>query len=904
MTTLAAIRDKRKFFVPEIIQTSSMDCGPAALAALLNGLGLSVSYGRLREACQTDVDGTSIDTLEDIANQLGVLAEQQLLPTDHVLLDVEQNLPAIAVVRHPTGVPHFVVCWRRHGDLVQVMDPAMGRRWQPVGSFLSELFVHSQVVPIKSLRGWLSGSGFQRPLRTRMAALGMSDSTISRLLDSAKSEKAWMRWAQLDAAVRMAASLQTSSAISAGEEATRLVETLAFHSEPSEIPESYFTIRPFRSDPPQATDAKQAIIRGAVLIAIRGRKQEDSAEVQKRMSALPADLKAALTAPPVQPIRTILGFLPRPQLGLLVLSGIAALIVALLQVELDALFRSTLHLITYLRPVLQRLAVPTVGGLFLLGIFLLTLINQWNTTRIGRYLEIRLRAALAAKLPTLNDHYFHSRPISDMTERAHSLSRVRQLPQLFVDGLRSLAMTAVTATALLWIVPSERMIIVLLLLATLGLPFLIQPLFLGLDMRVRTYAGSLIRSYLDALIGLSPTRTHAAERALTRDQEQLLTSWVNVRLQWLRYQVGVQGLQIFLGIGFIVWLVARYLGHGGDAAGLLLLFYWAMALPANAGEFAGSLQQYPDLRNVTLRLLEPLGAPSERTEDLLSVITMHDSRTVSIQLDQVSVVLAGRPVLQNVSIDIAAGTHVAVVGTSGAGKSTLVGLLLGFHRAATGQILVDGQPVTDEQLVQLRASVAWVDPDIRIWNRSLFDNLHYSQAGDRTHALREAIAIADLARVMARLPQGMATPLGEGGRLVSGGEGQRVRLGRTLLQTTPQLVLLDEPFRGLDRGQREQLLERARTVWDKITMIYVSHDIATTLSFPKVLVIENGQLIETGEPNVLAEKPDSRFAALLRAERMVQRDLWASPEWQRIEMVEGQLRIVEPEPPSQTKENG
>ncbi|HMY58771.1 MAG TPA: hypothetical protein PK472_10985, partial [Pseudomonadota bacterium] len=70
------------------------------------------------------------------------------------------------------------------------------------------------------------------------------------------------------------------------------------------------------------------------------------------------------------------------------------------------------------------------------------------------------------------------------------------------------------------------------------------------------------------------------------------------------------------------------------------------------------------------------------------------------------------------------------------------------------------------------------------------------------------------------------------------------------------------------------------------------------------LVIENGQLIETGEPNVLAEKPDSRFAALLRAERMVQHDLWASPEWQRIEMVEGQLRIVEPEPPSQTKENG
>ena len=80
-----ALQTRRRLLVPEVVQTSTMDCGPAALKCLLDGFGLPVSYGRLREACQTDVDGTSIDTLEDVAVQLGLEAEQIMLPVDYVL---------------------------------------------------------------------------------------------------------------------------------------------------------------------------------------------------------------------------------------------------------------------------------------------------------------------------------------------------------------------------------------------------------------------------------------------------------------------------------------------------------------------------------------------------------------------------------------------------------------------------------------------------------------------------------------------------------------------------------------------------------------------------------------------------------------------------------------------------
>src|SRR5689334_2372228 len=87
-----------RFIIPEVVQTSAMDCGPASLKCLLEGFGVPLSYGRLREACQTDVDGTSIDTIEEIAIQLGLDAEQTMMPADHVLLPEAKALPAIIVI--------------------------------------------------------------------------------------------------------------------------------------------------------------------------------------------------------------------------------------------------------------------------------------------------------------------------------------------------------------------------------------------------------------------------------------------------------------------------------------------------------------------------------------------------------------------------------------------------------------------------------------------------------------------------------------------------------------------------------------------------------------------------------------------------------------------------------------
>ena len=197
------MKSRRRLFVPEVVQTSAMDCGPASLKCLLEGFGISASYGRLREACQTDVDGTSIDTMEEAAVQLGLDAEQIMVPADHVLLGEADALPAIVVVRLANGVTHFVVAWRRHGPFVQLMDPGIGRRWITCKQFFEDLYLHTQAVTAAAWREWAGSKPFLDTLRRRMAGLDIQSRGAAGFVDRALHDAGWRGLAALDAGIRL-----------------------------------------------------------------------------------------------------------------------------------------------------------------------------------------------------------------------------------------------------------------------------------------------------------------------------------------------------------------------------------------------------------------------------------------------------------------------------------------------------------------------------------------------------------------------------------------------------------------------------------------------------------------------------------------------------------------------------
>jgi len=260
----------------------------------------------------------------------------------------------------------------------------------------------------------------------------------------------------------------------------------------------------------------------------------------------------------------------------------------------------------------------------------------------------------------------------------------------------------------------------------------------------------------------------------------------------------------------------------------------------------------------------------------------------AVTLERVSLRVAGHTILDNIDVSIRGGSHVAIVGPSGAGKSSLVGLLLGWHRPASGRVLIDGLLLDGNRLERLRGETAWVDPAVLIWNRSLLENLQYGKCADRHGSIGGVLHAADLRELLEHLPDGLQTPLGEGGALVSGGEGQRVRLGRAMLQTGTRLVILDEPFRGLDRERRRELLARARTLWADATLLCITHDVGETMTFDRVLVVEHGTIAEDGEPAKLAAA-HSRYRSMLEAEAAVRETFWSGGDWRRFRLEAGEL---------------
>jgi len=881
---------QRRFLVPEVVQTSAMDCGPAALKALLEGFEINVSYGRLREACQTDVDGTSIDMLEQIANQLGLEAQQIMVPLDHLFLPDSQLLPALTVIRLPNGLTHFVIIWREHGQFVQIMDPGMGRRWLTKKRLLDELYIHIQAVPAEVWYDWASSDGFCEPLRQRLDQLEVDEVDRERLLQTALETQDWKPLATLDAATRMVETLVRTEGLQSGTEAARVLERFFQKAHASadkiDIPQAFWSTKA------SPNNEQEVLFQATVVLQVSGIKEKTQADEElEAPEPLPPELAAALAEPASSPEHGLWeafkkdGFLTPTFL-------LMALLLAALGVTIEAMFfKGLLNIGQHLGFVGQRIGAVEALFAFFFIMLLLEMPISSSVTSMGRRLESRLRLAFLEKIPRLGDRYFHSRLTSDMTERAHDLRIIRTLPELAITFVRLNFQLILTTVGIIWISPNSLFLAILASGLVISLSLFSQSLLREQDLRFHTHDAALSRFYLDALLGLVPIRTHGAATALRNEYESLLVNWNNAGLDLARVRVLIIGVESLVNTSLAVWILFDYVAQGGEASGVLVLLYWVLKLPALGTEIANTAQQYPTLRNRVLRLLEPLNAPEE-TEMWYEKQTPYSpareaDQGVVLELENVSVQAGGHLILHEISANINAGEQVAIVGSSGAGKSSLVGLLLGWYHPADGTVLVDGELLQGERLHTLRKETAWVDPSVQIWNRSLRDNLYYGTEGAEEQ-LETIIEQADLLDVLNKLSDDVKTPLGEGGGLVSGGEGQRVRLGRAMLRPDVRLVILDEPFRGLDREKRRILLERCRRYWQDATLLFISHDVGDTQTFERVLVVEEGRVIEDDAPKTLMQQ-DSRYRALLDAEEAVRRGLWESAEWRHLWLEKGRL---------------
>jgi ATP-binding cassette subfamily C protein CydD len=214
-----------------------------------------------------------------------------------------------------------------------------------------------------------------------------------------------------------------------------------------------------------------------------------------------------------------------------------------------------------------------------------------------------------------------------------------------------------------------------------------------------------------------------------------------------------------------------------------------------------------------------------------------------------------RPALVEVSFEIGAGEHVALVGSSGAGKSTVLQLLLGFILSDRGRILVDGQPLAEIPATEWRQRLAWAPQLPYLFNDTLQANLCLGRPGASPDQIERAVRLAHLDDLVRSLPEGLQTRLGENAARLSGGQAQRLALGRAFLKNAP-LLLLDEPGANLDPQQEALLQDSINELSRGRTVLTIAHRLNLIRRADRVILLEQGRVAASGSHQELLAHSD------------------------------------------------
>ena len=254
---------------------------------------------------------------------------------------------------------------------------------------------------------------------------------------------------------------------------------------------------------------------------------------------------------------------------------------------------------------------------------------------------------------------------------------------------------------------------------------------------------------------------------------------------------------------------------------------------------------------------QPLALPAEQAPS----VCFHD---VHFAYDP------ARPILQGVSLTIAAGTTVAVVGPSGSGKSTLARLLYRFYDIQQGSITVNGQDIRSVTQQSLRRAIGIVPQDTVLFNDTVAYNIAYGRVGATREEIEDAARAARIHDFVASLPRGYDTMVGERGLKLSGGEKQRVAIARALLKNPP-IMVLDEATSALDSATERAIQHELHAVADNKTTLVIAHRLSTVVDAHEILVLDHGRIVERGtHAGLLAQ--GGRYAAMWALQQSTQQE--------------------------------
>ncbi len=235
-----------------------------------------------------------------------------------------------------------------------------------------------------------------------------------------------------------------------------------------------------------------------------------------------------------------------------------------------------------------------------------------------------------------------------------------------------------------------------------------------------------------------------------------------------------------------------------------------------------------------------------------------------IEFRRASFAYNGQAVLRDIDVHIPAGSTLAIVGRVGAGKSTLARLIPRLIQAGEGQILIDGKPIEQMPLRTFRNAIGYVPQDTFLFSESIRDNIALDLATPDDVA--RAIEVAQLAADLKTFPQGLETIVGERGVTLSGGQKQRTALARSVVRQ-PKILILDDSLASVDTRTEEQILKRLRQIMAERTTILIAHRISTVMAADRIIVLDEGRIVEEGTHDQLLNR-DGLYAEMYRRQHL------------------------------------
>ena len=479
---------------------------------------------------------------------------------------------------------------------------------------------------------------------------------------------------------------------------------------------------------------------------------------------------------------------------------------------------------------------------------------------LGERVVADLRSKVFRHLTTLDAAYFErqrsgeimSRITADTTQITAAAGAA--LSQAIRNGIM------LVGALVMMVVTSPR----LSALVLVAIPLIVLPL-VGYGRSVRRLSRSAQDTLADAAgyaaeqLGAYRTMQSAtAEPAVVQRYEDAVErSFAAARSRFLA-RAGLTALVIllvFAGIVGVLW-------HGAGLVADKAMTVGALSQFVLYAVFAGS--SLAGLSEVWTEIQQAAGA-AERLTELLEVEPDVRSPTVPVPLpipplgqlafEGVSFRYARSdvPALDNVSFTIAPGETVAIVGPSGAGKSTILALALRFFDPTSGRVLLDGVPLREADLAEVRRRIALVPQDVALFADTVAENIRYGSAAAADADIERAAATAHAAAFIKALPDGYRTQLGERGVTLSGGQRQRIAIARAVLRDAP-VLLLDEATSALDAESEVAVQQALDALRDGRTTLIVAHRLSTVLRADRILVMDEGRIVEEGTHQALVAR--------------------------------------------------